>query len=213
MREQREPVLASLVLESPSGRRAYRIESDRTVIGRSLDAQIVVDHHEVSRKHAQVLRGYSGYVIEDLGSKNGTLHNGARLEGRAALRDGDEIVVPGAVFRFEATDETRTSTFFAGRLPVRFDAARGELYVSGSKVPLTAKEFLAMMCLASREGALVRRDDLALAVWPETSGITSDESIEQLISRLRHKLEEDPAHPKRLVTRRGLGYQLVLDNA
>lgn len=212
MREGRtDSAVASLVLEGASERRAYRLEGDRTVIGRAPDVQIVIDHTEVSRRHAQFLRQETAYFVEDLGSKNGTLRNGKRLTERARLMDGDEIVVPGAIFRFESPDETRTSTFFAGRKRVQIDAARGELYVRGATVQLTAKEFLALSYMASRGDAIVKRDDLANAVWPENNGVTSDESIEQLISRLRHKIEEDPSRPQHLVTRRGLGYQLHLD--
>jgi DNA-binding response OmpR family regulator len=41
------------------------------------------------------------------------------------------------------------------------------------------------------------------------TGAVSDYNIEQLISRLRRKLEADPAHPRWLVTVRGLGYRLI----
>jgi DNA-binding winged helix-turn-helix (wHTH) protein len=45
-----------------------------------------------SRRHARLIVSGQDISIEDLGSKNGTFVNGARIEGRASLRDGDEIV-------------------------------------------------------------------------------------------------------------------------
>ena len=65
------------------------------------------------------------------------------------------------------------------------------------------------MLYASR-GALISKQDLALQVWPEYQGVVGDENIEQLISRLRRKLETDPQHPRYLLTVRGLGYRLIV---
>jgi pSer/pThr/pTyr-binding forkhead associated (FHA) protein len=61
------------------------------VIGRGRGADAVLAEATISRAHAAI--GYEpggGFFVQDLGSTNGTLVNGARTE-RAALRDGDEI--------------------------------------------------------------------------------------------------------------------------
>lgn len=200
---------ASLVISGPGERRTYTL-GPRAVIGRAPDADVTIDNQDISRQHVTITWTGEAYVIEDLGSKNGTLLNGERLAGTRRMADGDEIVLPGVILRFELVDATRTATLTPARA-VRLDAARGELIMNGKAVTLTAKELMALEHMASRPGQLVRKDDLAEAVWPENKGITSDEAIEQLIKRLRQKLEEDPAHPKRLVTRRGLGYVLDLD--
>lgn len=77
-------------------------------IGRSPDNEIVIDHHLVSRNHAAV-RGSTGrFLIFDLGSRNGTLVNGRRLQGPELLRNDDRITIGGIeiVFQQEQQDYT-----------------------------------------------------------------------------------------------------------
>lgn len=62
-------------------------------VGRSPDCELVLDNLGVSRHHASLLREGDGWVVEDLGSANGTFVNGARVGGRAPLRPGDVIGV------------------------------------------------------------------------------------------------------------------------
>jgi len=49
------------------------------IIGREPDCQVVVDDRQASRHHARILQTEDGYVLEDLGSKNGTYLNGQPL--------------------------------------------------------------------------------------------------------------------------------------
>lgn len=61
------------------------------VIGRISPSDIIIDFNGVSRLHARLSVGSKGYVIEDLGSTNGTFVNGKRIEGPCELKDGDMI--------------------------------------------------------------------------------------------------------------------------
>jgi pSer/pThr/pTyr-binding forkhead associated (FHA) protein len=63
-----------------------------TLIGRIDSNHLVIDDKSVSRVHARLLREHDGVYVEDLGSKQGTLVNGARIT-RARLREGDEITL------------------------------------------------------------------------------------------------------------------------
>ena len=65
--------------------------ADGAVIGRRPDADVRVDHGLVSRSHAVVRNTDTGWVLEDLGSSNGTYLHGARVE-RIDLGSGDTIV-------------------------------------------------------------------------------------------------------------------------
>ena len=60
-------------------------------LGRGDEAEIVLDRARVSRLHARVLVGADEVRLEDLGSKNGTFHQGARIAAPVTLRDGDLI--------------------------------------------------------------------------------------------------------------------------
>src|SRR4051795_8253598 len=67
---------------------------DELVIGRTASEEgRLGDDEEISRQHARVARAGDGYVVEDLGSMNGTFVNGQRLEGPHQLADGDQIHV------------------------------------------------------------------------------------------------------------------------
>jgi two-component system, NtrC family, response regulator AtoC len=61
--------------------------------GRSRACIVHIDSDRVSRNHARLVRRGSDIVIEDLGSRNGTRVNGARIEGPTPLGSGDEITV------------------------------------------------------------------------------------------------------------------------
>jgi predicted component of type VI protein secretion system len=72
--------------------KTHELLKERVVLGRSRDADIRVADLNVSRKHAEVRQRGDECVVVDLGSTNGTLVNGKRVE-RARLREGDVITL------------------------------------------------------------------------------------------------------------------------
>lgn len=64
-----------------------------TVIGRSADAQLKVKQHNVSRKHCEIFTADDQLKIRDLGSSNGTIVNGQRINGEFVLSPGDEVTI------------------------------------------------------------------------------------------------------------------------
>ena len=72
--------------------KTYSFAGAEMTIGRLPDNHIVIDNLSVSRKHAALAADGGGYALRDLGSKNGTLLNGAPVE-KARLVDGDVIGV------------------------------------------------------------------------------------------------------------------------
>jgi len=76
---------------------------------------------------------------------------------------------------------------------------------------LTASEFRLLRFLLQNRDRIVERDELIDIVWAEnksTAGIT-DQAVDQLIFRLRRKIEEDANSPKYLLTVKGRGFRLV----
>ena len=71
------------VVEGPAIGQEFKIDGVAT-IGRSPDASVMVDDPGVSRLHARIRRSETGFEVEDLGSKNGTYLNGARIEHAVA---------------------------------------------------------------------------------------------------------------------------------
>jgi predicted component of type VI protein secretion system len=68
-------------------------------VGRSQENDIVIPDPNVSRKHARLSRADSGYVVEDLGSTNGTLLDGAPID-RERIESGDELTFGQSIARF-----------------------------------------------------------------------------------------------------------------
>jgi hypothetical protein len=77
---------------------------------------------------------------------------------------------------------------------------------------LTAKEHALLNHFLAHSGEVCEKDDLVRAIWPEDKVFTKgvrDDSLAQLIRRLREKIEPDPASPKYVVTVPGRGYRFV----
>jgi len=72
--------------------RQHVVTEPRVVLGRSRDAGVRISDVNISRKHAEVREENSSYWVVDLGSTNGTLVNGKRVD-RQRLRDGDRITL------------------------------------------------------------------------------------------------------------------------
>jgi hypothetical protein len=90
----------SLIL--PSGQRIPL--GDRPVtIGRLGDCTVPLNDQNVSRRHAQITPGRGAYVVTDLGSTNGTMVNGRRINGEQPLTDGDILNFGSTYVRFEAS--------------------------------------------------------------------------------------------------------------
>lgn len=81
------------------------------IIGRSRSADFFINDRSASRRHARVVVGAEDTVLEDLGSKNGTLVNGVRLTGARRLNVGDRITIGSQHFTLsrETSHEEETS--------------------------------------------------------------------------------------------------------
>lgn len=93
------PAVGSRALLVGSGRRTV-LSPTPTVIGRSREADVVVDDPNVSRRHAQVRREGDAWVMRDMGSTNGVKVNGRRVE-EAVLAPGDELTIGKSRLVFE----------------------------------------------------------------------------------------------------------------
>jgi predicted component of type VI protein secretion system len=87
-----------VMFRSDGERRSFSIVRDMTVIGRREDCDLRIPLGDVSRKHCRVVRDEESLRLEDLGSSNGTYHNGQRVQKEVALSAGDSIQVGPVTF-------------------------------------------------------------------------------------------------------------------
>ena len=76
--------------------------SDGLVLGRDPACDIEIDDDNASRRHARLRPTDRGWMVEDLGSTNGTRVNGFRTSAQL-LGDGDQITIGGTGFTFDAS--------------------------------------------------------------------------------------------------------------
>jgi hypothetical protein len=117
------------VLELVTGKgpgKRFELKAERSIIGRSADCDVPLDVAAVSRRHAALVREGEQYFVEDLHSRNGTFLNDKRVEDRAQLEDGDQLVICDQAFRFHG-DTPPARTGLTGLAQRGGDAAIAEL--------------------------------------------------------------------------------------
>jgi DNA-binding winged helix-turn-helix (wHTH) protein len=224
--------MAFLVVEK-GGRqdigRRFAVEEDAVLIGRATpksNPDIKVHDDYVSRQHAEISYHQNCFMIRDLESTNGTEVDGRRIEpGNLHPLRHNSIIGLGissegarVLLRFKESPTTSTVRIEEIKIneisPVKWlkmDETRREVWVDEELLALSRKEYDLVLFLHSRAGKVCSRDELIAEVWPEVAdpGGVSDAAIDQLIHRLRVKIEPDPSRPRRLISRKGFGYMLV----
>jgi diguanylate cyclase (GGDEF)-like protein len=93
---------ACLVFVYPPGPdmgKRFPLQRNEVVLGRGSDCDIQVDRDSVSRRHARVFRNGDQWMVEDLGSTNGSYVNDVPVQ-RSILRDSDFLKIGAAIFKF-----------------------------------------------------------------------------------------------------------------
>jgi pSer/pThr/pTyr-binding forkhead associated (FHA) protein len=81
-----------MVRSGPQAGQRFVLDASLTKLGRHPDSEISLDDISVSRRHAEIERQSTEYVLRDVGSMNGTYVNQKRVDG-VVLQQGDEILV------------------------------------------------------------------------------------------------------------------------
>ncbi|HET7011330.1 MAG TPA: FHA domain-containing protein [Anaerolineales bacterium] len=192
----------------------WRLERDLLLIGRGEDCDIVVPDRQISRYHARVRRTTDGFVLEDLGSKNGTHLNGVLVHSASPLQDGDVIQVAFAlelayVGREATMPLTRDERDGSPRL--RMDSLSHRVWIGDRELdpPLSPPQYRLLDLLYRNGSRVVSRGDIVQAVWPEEEGEgVSEQAVDALVRRLRERLAEVDRERAYVVTVRGHGFRL-----
>ena len=106
--------------------------------------------------------------------------------------------------RMPSVGGDETGRIVLGRITV--DAERAVVEKDGQALELTQREYDLIRFLAARPGKVFSREALMENVWNYEGYVGDVRGVDVAIRRLREKLEDDPAQPQFIVTRRGIGY-------
>ena len=164
-----------------------------------------------------------GYSVDIVGDGNGSAHpnenlkpvaiildlNLPRTNGNGIDEDEESLVSSPPVL--VAVRHTRKSqlddVLKLGEVSVDF--SKMELIRGEGAVPLTKKEFETLRFLSMNAGRVISRQELLDEVWGYKN-YGSTRIVDNVIVKLRHKIEKDPAHPVHLRTIHGTGYKFIL---
>jgi biotin operon repressor len=209
----RQDMAMLIVYEGDLEEQRWIIDRDQMIIGRGSDCDIVIPKRQISRQHAQIERDDSGYLLRDLGSKNGTYVNSQEVRDRAyRLKDGDEIQIALCVkMGFVGADMTLPLELTGPGRGLRIDRAARRVFIGGQELtpPLSVAQYRLLELLLDHKEQVVSRDAIVEAVWPEEEAMgISEQAIDALVRRLRDRISGvDPDHAY-IITVRGHGFRL-----
>ncbi len=193
--------------------------SKSLLIGRTNSCDISISNQQVSREHARIKTTPEGPVLEDLGSKNGTFHNGKPVTGLTLLDDGDIIQIALAQeFIFLGQDATiplspgdfeESVISYFRRIRLEKDAKRTFIFNKEVVPPLSPLQFKFLCILTESSGRVVSRSEVINGVWgtQQSLGVT-DQALDALVRRLRDRLEEFDQNHEYVITVRGQGFRI-----
>ncbi len=210
--------------------KAFNLNGPIIVVGRSTSqnkADIELNDEVVSRRHVEILLKDGKYWLKDLGSTNGTMLNEDRivagnlyeLKHNSRIGLGLDEVSARVVLVFKESEDTNiihkkeTAAGTEGKGSwLNVDERKKEVLVDGKPTDLSKKEYELLMFLYRNAGRVCSRDEIIEAVWTDCKdpSAISNATIDQLVHRLREKVEPEPSNPSRIISKKAFGYELVL---
>lgn len=212
--------------------KTFTLNKPVTVVGRRTpqnQPDIDLNDEVISRRHLEILLKDGKYWLRDLGSTNGTMLDDDRiiagslyeLKHNCKIGLGIEGTTARTVLVFKETEDTgiiprKDSPTIKHGAPaevpwLNIDEKKKEVLVDGQPKKLSKKEYDLLLFLYQNAGNVCSRDEIIEAVWPESKdpSAISDATLDQLVHRLREKVEPDPSRPSRIISKKAFGYMLV----
>jgi two-component system KDP operon response regulator KdpE len=121
---------------------------------------------------------------------------------------GELLARMRVALRHSRTGDSKQSLVEAGEL--RIDLAARVVQRRGEEVRLTRTEYRLVAVLAQHAGKVLTHRQLLREVWGPNA-LEDTQYLRVYMAQLRHKLEDDPARPRHLVTETGVGYRLKVE--
>lgn len=185
------------------------------LLGRDESCGLVIPDRQISRQHAIIKSDGSVYLLEDLGSKNGTFLNGQRIENPQVLHEGDEIRLAFThTFVFLSSDSTLPLNDLPleviSRFALKLEEGSRRVWIQGVELdpPLSSQQFSLLLALYQRTGEVVSREELISAVWGTETQWVTEQAFDALVRRLRDRINQIDPDYDYIVTVRGHGLRL-----
>ena len=102
----------------------FELTRPEIIIGRDSNVDVVISSPVVSHRHARLKQEGEEYVLEDLGSSNGTYLNGQRLVGRRPLKSGDQVRLGASITLTYETTLSSPETVVRAAPPIAFGGSQ-----------------------------------------------------------------------------------------
>jgi len=203
------PIL--ILKEGPGRGKVWELRQEALTIGRHDSCDVFLPDRRVSRFHARITRQGKSFVLEDLGSKNGTFVNGVPITSPYTLKDGDEIVIAFA-FKLLFVDSGATAPLAPEEPLLKLDKSARKVWVRGKELspPLSPLQFRLLELLYDASGRVVSREEIVQALWPKAHEGVTDQAIDAIVHRLRVRLASLDPNTQFIETVRGHGFRLVI---
>jgi pSer/pThr/pTyr-binding forkhead associated (FHA) protein len=178
--------------------------ANRAVVGRLDSCDLPIDDRSVSREHARFSRLRDTYILEDLGSTNGTLVNGRRIDESVILRPGDVVTFGSVEFRYETvpTDAPGDGAQVEEEEPVSAEpTSAGPTAESLPPVPVSFPPMEPLMvpsAVAETEGQDASSQD-RIAIGSDASTSTVDSSYATAVDTVTQLANESRATAQTLL--------------
>ncbi len=182
-------------------RRLHTLTRGTTRIGRPNECELFLNAQDVSRFHARILYEDEQYLIEDLGSRNGTQLNGQTIDQQVVLRNGDRLQFPSLEFTYFSERPLNDDSSLSHQPPSVITLQTGSMSASDATPPLAVREGdrispdLMVQCVKAGHDGLADRlmtsihttresaplqDDVALLTIHRTDAAPADSSTFRL---------------------------------
>jgi len=212
--------------------KTFTLNKPVTVVGRLTTQNkpdIELNDEVVSRRHIEILCKDDNYWVKELGSTNGTMLNDDRiitgnmyqLKHNSMIGLGLDGTSARIMLVFKESEDTNiihkkkgTTDKYGKQSTVawmKVDEGKKEVMIDGEHKKLSRKEYDLLLFLYKNAGNVCSRDEIIQAVWSESKDphAVSDATIDQLIHRLRERVEPDPSNPSRIISKKAFGYLLL----
>ena len=174
-----------VMFRAEGDKRSFSVTKDLTVIGRREDCDLRIPLGDVSRKHCRFIADNDTLKIEDLGSSNGTFHNGVRIQ-EAIVNPGDNVQVGPVMFVVQINGVPADEEI---QPPAAAPAASDDTHAPPADIQVDELEEVADEIPEAGEAPIEQLEDAAIA---HLDAAEAEEGVNMEVDEVEEIAEEIP---------------------